>query len=57
MAPLTRCMADDELVPTDAMVEYYGRRADTGLIISEATLIRADGQAIPIRRVYSMTSK
>lgn len=47
MAPLTRCMADDELVPTDAMVEYYGRRADTGLIISEATLIRADGQGYP----------
>ena len=34
MAPLTRCMADDNLVPTQAMVDYYARRADVGLIIS-----------------------
>ncbi|MGF1761907.1 alkene reductase [Aliivibrio kagoshimensis] len=47
MAPLTRCMADDELVPTQAMVDYYARRADAGLIISEAILIRADGQGYP----------
>jgi 2,4-dienoyl-CoA reductase-like NADH-dependent reductase (Old Yellow Enzyme family) len=47
MAPLTRCMADDNLVPTSAMVEYYAKRADAGLIISEATIIRADGQGYP----------
>jgi len=47
MAPLTRCMADDDLVPTQAMVEYYGRRADAGLIISEAIIIRPDGQGYP----------
>ncbi|CAH8235773.1 alkene reductase [Vibrio aestuarianus] len=47
MAPLTRCMADDELVPTDAMVQYYAKRADAGLIISEATIIRPDGQGYP----------
>ncbi|WP_105259075.1 alkene reductase [Pseudoalteromonas sp. T1lg88] len=47
MAPLTRCMADDDLVPTQAMAEYYGRRADAGLIISEATIIRPDGQGYP----------
>ncbi|MEC6798752.1 alkene reductase [Photobacterium sp. S4TG1] len=47
MAPLTRCMADDNLVPTQAMVDYYARRADTGLIVSEAILIRADGQGYP----------
>ncbi|UXI04175.1 alkene reductase [Photobacterium sp. TY1-4] len=47
MAPLTRCMADDNLVPTDAMVEYYARRAESGLIISEATIIRPDGQGYP----------
>lgn len=47
MAPLTRCMADDELVPTQSMVDYYARRADAGLIISEAILIRADGQGYP----------
>ena len=48
MAPLTRCMADDSLVPTQAMVEYYARRADTGLIISEATIIRPDGQGLSL---------
>ncbi len=25
MAPLTRCMADDNLVPTQAMADYYAR--------------------------------
>ncbi|GLS26479.1 alkene reductase [Marinibactrum halimedae] len=47
MAPLTRCMADDNLVPTQAMADYYARRAEAGLIISEATIIRADGQGYP----------
>jgi 2,4-dienoyl-CoA reductase-like NADH-dependent reductase (Old Yellow Enzyme family) len=47
MAPLTRCMADDDLVPTQAIVDYYARRADAGLIITEATIIRPDGQGYP----------
>ena len=47
MAPLTRCMADDNLVSTKAMADYYQRRAGTGLIISEATIIRPDGQGYP----------
>jgi 2,4-dienoyl-CoA reductase-like NADH-dependent reductase (Old Yellow Enzyme family) len=47
MAPLTRCMADDNLVPTQAMADYYRKRAGTGLIISEATIIRPDGQGYP----------
>lgn len=47
MAPLTRCMADDNLVPTDAMAAYYAKRAGAGLIISEATIIRPDGQGYP----------
>ena len=47
MAPLTRCMADDNLVPTEQMADYYAKRADAGLIISEATIIRADGQGYP----------
>lgn len=47
MAPLTRSMASDELVPTEAMAEYYARRAAAGLIISEATIVRADGQGYP----------
>lgn len=47
MAPLTRCMADDDLVPTAAMAAYYGRRAQAGLIISEAVVIRPDAQGYP----------
>jgi N-ethylmaleimide reductase len=47
MAPLTRCMADDNLVPTKAMADYYARRAHTGLIISEAVVIRPDAQGSP----------
>ncbi|WP_087017221.1 alkene reductase [Thaumasiovibrio subtropicus] len=47
MAPLTRCMSDDDLVPTQAMADYYARRADAGLIISEAVIIRPDGQGYP----------
>jgi N-ethylmaleimide reductase len=47
MAPLTRCMADDDLVPTLKMVDYYARRAEAGLIISEATIIRPDAQGYP----------
>jgi len=47
MAPLTRCMADDDLVPTQAMADYYAKRANSGLIISEATIIRPDGQGYP----------
>lgn len=47
MAPLTRCMTGDDLVPTEDMAAYYGRRADAGLIISEATIVSQDGQGYP----------
>lgn len=47
MAPLTRCMAGPGLVPTEQMAAYYGRRADVGLIVSEAVIIRPDGQGYP----------
>lgn len=47
MAPMTRCMADDQLVPTEAMAAYYARRAPVGLIISEAAIIRPDAQGYP----------
>ena len=47
MAPLTRCMAGPGLVPTEDMAAYYARRADAGLIVSEATIIRPDGQGYP----------
>ncbi|WP_114418280.1 alkene reductase [Marinospirillum perlucidum] len=38
MAPLTRCRADQDHVPTDMMVDYYAQRASAGLIIAEATM-------------------
>ena len=38
MAPLTRCRADAEHVPTALMSEYYAQRASAGLIIAEATM-------------------
>lgn len=44
MAPMTRASANDALVPTEAMAAYYARRTDAGLIITEGTLIRPDGQ-------------
>ncbi len=38
MAPLTRCRADAQHVPTPLMAEYYVQRASAGLIIAEATM-------------------
>ena len=38
MAPLTRCRADAEHVPTALMSDYYAQRASAGLIIAEATM-------------------
>lgn len=43
MAPMTRCKSDDDLVPTKDMQDYYARRADAGLIVTEGTIIRPDG--------------
>ncbi len=39
MAPLTRCRADAEHVPTAIMAEYYAQRASAGLIVAEATIV------------------
>jgi N-ethylmaleimide reductase len=39
MAPLTRCRADADHVPTDIMAEYYAQRAGAGLIVAEATMV------------------
>ena len=43
MAPLTRCRSDKTGIPNDLMRIYYGQRASTGLIISEATNISPQG--------------
>ncbi|MCW8452769.1 alkene reductase [Fluoribacter dumoffii] len=44
MAPMTRNMAQDDLSPTLLMAEYYAKRADAGLIITEGTIIRSDAK-------------
>src|SRR3990167_6859725 len=44
MAPMTRAKADAAFVPTKAMADYYARRADAGLIITEGTVISADAR-------------
>jgi N-ethylmaleimide reductase len=41
MAPLTRCRADQDHIPTPLMAEYYSQRASAGLIIAEATAAMA----------------
>jgi N-ethylmaleimide reductase len=41
MAPLTRCRADQDHVPTPLMAEHYSQRASAGLIIAEATAAMA----------------
>jgi len=44
MAPLTRSRSTDEGVPPDFAADYYGQRADAGLLISEATNISAQAR-------------
>jgi N-ethylmaleimide reductase len=55
MAPLTRCRADADHVPTELMVEYYAQRASAGLIIAEATMVMEGNSAFGGREpgVYS----
>ncbi len=47
MAPMTRSMAGPGLVATSAMADYYARRAEAGLIVTEATIIRPDSLGYP----------
>ena len=49
MAPLTRSRSNDEGIPPDFAADYYGQRADAGLIITEATNIS------PQARGYALT--
>jgi N-ethylmaleimide reductase len=43
MAPLTRCRADSNHVPTKLMIEYYRQRSSAGLIITESISISPNG--------------
>ena len=45
MAPLTRVRAGPTHVPNALMAEYYSQRAGTGLIMTECTMVAADGCA------------
>jgi N-ethylmaleimide reductase len=47
MAPLTRCFAQEGFVPANEAPSYYAKRADSGLIISEATVIAPSGHGYP----------
>lgn len=48
MAPLTRCRADNaRFAPTPMMARYYAMRASAGLIVSEATIVSAQGRGYP----------
>jgi N-ethylmaleimide reductase len=47
MAPLTRCRAGKENLPTVLFSIYYAQRASAGLLISEATQVSPQGQGYP----------
>jgi len=47
MAPLTRCRAGVERIPNALMADYYAQRASAGLIITEATVVSAQGIGYP----------
>lgn len=45
MAPLTRARAGRTHIPNELMAEYYSQRAGAGLVLTEATMVAADGCA------------
>jgi N-ethylmaleimide reductase len=47
MAPMSRCCATAEHIPTDEMAIYYGLRGEAGLIVGEATMIGSDAAGYP----------
>jgi len=47
MAPMTRSRADAQGVPSPLAVEYYGSRADAGLIVTEGTGPSPAGMGYP----------
>jgi len=47
MAPLTRCFADENLVPTLDIEKYYEKRSTVGLIITEGVIINETGHGYP----------
>jgi len=47
MAPMTRCRAGENHVPTDLNAAYYAQRSTAGLIVSEATQVSPLGVGYP----------
>ncbi|MEO0452574.1 MAG: alkene reductase [Verrucomicrobiota bacterium] len=43
LAPMTRARSDEDRIPKPIMAEYYAQRASAGLIITEATVVSAQG--------------
>ena len=43
MAPMTHARAGESRIPTQAIANYYARRASAGLIITEATVVSEQG--------------
>ncbi|MDJ0622338.1 MAG: alkene reductase [Desulfocapsaceae bacterium] len=43
MAPMTRGRAGDSRIPNEIMAEYYHQRSSAGMLITEATVISAQG--------------
>ena len=43
LAPMTRGRAGAERIPNELMAEYYFQRASAGLLITEATVVSAQG--------------
>jgi len=43
MAPMTRGRAGDSRVPNELMAEYYFQRSSAGLLVTEATVVSAQG--------------
>lgn len=47
MAPMTRNRADRSGVPSPMMATYYGQRAGAGLVVTESTVVAAEGVGYP----------
>ena len=43
MAPMTRARSGEDRIPKPIMAEYYAQRASAGLILTEATVVSAQG--------------
>lgn len=57
MAPLTRCRADENHIPSDLMVAHYAQRASAGLIIAEATMVTEGNSAFGKSQAFILMNK